>query len=66
MNISIDASDRLTFLELWAKYQRRLGRLMVVDPPMSGPNPHGDVTFYRLPREFLSLLRESGIPHKAD
>jgi len=66
VNISLDESHKSTFLDQWATYRRSCGKITVVAPPMSGPNLQGDITFYRVPGEFLDRLKESGIPYRID
>jgi hypothetical protein len=69
MNISLEASYERRFRDLWAEYQRNLpGRpgqfRIIVDPPMAGPDANGDVTFCRVPDEFLGPLKKSRLPYR--
>ncbi|HMJ45043.1 MAG TPA: hypothetical protein VK522_22495 [Pseudolabrys sp.] len=67
--ISVDASERRQFLELWTKYQLHtpaLGLSIAVDPPMAGPDARNLVTFYDVPSDFLPVLTASCLDYQSE
>lgn len=64
-DISLDASYRLTFDELyrqWRNEQKRPGEIAWIAPSMFGPDAHNVVTFYGVPKAFLPVLKKNGNP----
>jgi len=67
IDISLDASYRLTFDELyrlWRNEQMPPGEIAWIAPSMGGPDAHNLVTFYGVPKALLPVLKKNGIPFK--